>query len=268
MKLVDTHCHLDYADFDGQRQAIINRARQQGLAMIINPGTNIKSSRKALDLADRFPELYAGLGIHPHDGKDWKDGSLDKLRSMAQEKKVVAIGEIGLDFYRDYTDKKIQREMFENQLNLAAELELPVIIHNREANDEIMEMLVSWQCSLEAENSTLADKPGVLHSFSGDEKMAEESLAHHFMIGITGPVTFNNAQSLQNFVIDLPLDKLLIETDSPFLSPHPERGKRNEPAKVALIADKIAEIKGIEKEEVYMASTKNAKDLFGVELDL
>ena len=268
MTLVDTHCHLDYPDFDGQRQEIVNRARQNGIAMIINPGTNLVSSRKALELSDRFPEIYAGAGIHPNDGNEWKDGIIDELRDIAKDKKVVAIGEIGLDFYRDYTDKKLQRKMFEKQLSLAAELELPVIIHNRNADEEIMDHLISWQRSLADENSPLAEKPGVLHSFSGDEKMAAVALAHNFMIGITGPVTFKNAPDLQLFVKDLPLEKLLIETDSPFLSPHPERGKRNEPAKVRLVADKIAEIKQIEREELYSASTNNAKELFHVELDL
>ena len=235
---------------------------------MINPGTNVESSKKALELSNRFPEVFAGAGIHPNDGTYWQDDSLDQLRMIAEEIKVIAIGEIGLDFYRDHTDQKLQLEMFEKQLDLAAQMELPVIIHNRDADHQIMDMLSSWQRSLESNKSVLADKPGVMHSFSGNEEMADKALAHNFLIGISGPVTFKNAKDLHLFVEDLPLENLLIETDSPFLSPHPERGKRNEPSKVHLVADKIAELKGIEQEEVNSASTNNAMRLFQVELAL
>ncbi len=236
--------------------------------MIVNPGTNVESSRKALKLSERFEIVYGGAGVHPNDGHDWNAESVDDLRELARQNKIVAIGEIGLDFYREHTEKNKQRMMLEEQLDLAEEMELPVIIHNRNADEEIIERLGGWQKSLAAKKSKLAQNPGVMHSISGNIDFVQFALEHNFYVGLTGPVTFKNAKELQDIVHQIPMEKILIETDSPFLSPHPERGKRNEPAKVKLVADKIAELQGIEKSEVYKISTNNALRLFNVELPL
>jgi TatD DNase family protein len=213
-------------------------------------------------LAEEYEEVYAGVGVHPNDGLSWDSKTKDRLRKLTAHPKVVAIGEIGLDFYRARTPKKLQLEIFNEQLELAAELDLPVIIHSRESIAEVLEIIIEWHRGLEASHSRLVDHPGVLHSFSGTEEFALRAQALNFYIGITGPVTFRNASELQKLVIRLPLQRLLIETDAPFLSPHPWRGKRNEPANVRLVAEKIAELHQEAYNYVTNITTANAKKLF------
>ena len=260
--LVDTHCHLDFNRFDTDRDQVITRARESRLERILNPGINLGSSQSAVKLSEKYPEVYAAVGVHPNDGLSWDSNTKDRLRELSNHPKVVAVGEIGLDFYRDRTPKELQIEIFIEQLKLAAELMLPVIIHCRDSMAEVLEILADWHGELVKSHSILADRPGVLHSFSGNEKFAKQTRLLNFFIGITGPVTFRNASDLQDLVIRLPLQDLLIETDAPFLSPHPRRGKRNEPSYVRLVAEKIAELHQEAYNTVTEITTANATRLF------
>lgn len=260
--LIDTHCHLDYEDFDADRTEVIGRAIDSGVMLMLNPSTNLESSAKVLALVEKNEELTAAVGVHPNFSKEWDVDSRRKLKTLAKNPKVVAIGEIGLDYYWKKAPKHMQQSVFQAQLDVAGELGLPVIVHNREAGEDVLRLLLEWQESLEKANSPLATRPGVLHSFSGDREMAQKAIAANFFIGITGPVTFKNAKSLQELAINLPLDNLLVETDSPFLTPHPHRGKRNEPAKVKLVAEKLAELRGLPVEEVAAVTSANAERLF------
>lgn len=264
MTLVDSHCHLDWDSFDGEREAVLQHAAAAGVGLVLNPGTDLARSRRAVELAERFEMVYAAVGIHPNDAGEWTGDAADELRELADHPKVLAIGEIGLDYYWKKTTPELQAEVLRAQLDLAADLELPVIIHNREASQHVMAILAQWQSELAEAGNPLAERPGVLHSFSGDAAMAHTAIEHNFFVGITGPVTFKNAPELQALVADLPLEHLLIETDSPFLTPHPHRGERNEPAYVALVAEKIAELKGLPVETVAAATTANVQTLFQV----
>lgn len=260
--LTDTHCHLDFNRFDGDRAEVMARAKTEGLIRLLNPGITVESSRFAVNLAEEFGEVYAAIGVHPNDGLSWDRNSQAELRELASHPKVVAIGEIGLDYYRDRTPRNIQLKIFQAQLDLAAELDLPVVVHSRDAMEDVQAILSEWQRKLEKSHLRLADFPGVLHSFSGTEMDAENIRKSNFLIGITGPVTFHNALELQELVIRLPLDCILIETDSPFLTPHPYRGKRNEPARVRLVAEKIAELHQEAYNTVTNVTAANAARLF------
>jgi TatD DNase family protein len=261
--LVDTHCHLDFNRFDQDRDEIVDRARQAGIKRILNPGITLESSEQAIRLAEKYPEVYAAVGVHPNDGSSWNGKSKSRLRELGSHKKVVAIGEIGLDFYRDRTPQDLQKRIFIEQLELAAELDLPVVIHTRDSIKDVLTILDEWSKSLTASQSRLNEHPGVLHSFSGDHNQANQARGLSFFVGITGPVTFSKASDLQNLVIRLPLRDILIETDAPFLTPHPYRGKRNEPARVKLVAEKIAELKQQAYNTVTEVTSKNAAQLFG-----
>jgi TatD DNase family protein len=260
--LVDTHCHLDFNVFDVDRADIIRRAKEANVIRIINPGVDIATSKKALELSEVFPEIFTAAGIHPNELDTFevlKDG---ELKSLLSHPKVVAIGEIGLDYYWNKSPKDLQRKAFEFQLKIASEAGLPVIVHNREATQDIIAILNSWDSDVKTNYPNLAKCPGVLHSFSGTIEDALHMVELGFLIGITGPVTFKKAIELQNLVRVVPLESLLIETDAPFLTPHPVRGKRNEPSYVKFIADKIAELRGISYEQVAEVTTKNAFRLF------
>ncbi|HLD94305.1 MAG TPA: TatD family hydrolase [Anaerolineales bacterium] len=259
--LIDTHCHLDYEDFDSDRTQVISRAVDSEVSIMVNPSTDLESSEAVVKLVAEHKELFAAVGVHPNFSDDWNSENRAKLKSFAPHKKVVAIGEIGLDYYWNKSPKDVQRKVFRDQLDLAAEFELPVIVHNRESSDDVMSLLLDWHESLPA-NSQLIDRPGVLHSFSGDGAMAEKAIAAKFFIGFTGPLTFKNAKSLQEIASEMPLENILVETDSPFLTPHPHRGQRNEPARVKLVAEKLAELKDLTLDEVAAATTRNAHRLF------
>jgi len=270
MALTDTHCHLDLHQFDGDRPDVIQRAEQAGLVRILIPALTVTSSRSAIKLVDSHPILYAAIGVQPNESLTWDNASIPALRELAANPKVVAVGEIGLDYYWEAAPHEHQQRVFRKQLDLANELELPVIIHLREKGDaadgpcyeDAMSILEGWVASLGAEKEALRKNPGVLHSFSGSLETARRAIASNFAIGITGPVTFKNAKSKQEMVSQLPLDMLLIETDAPYLAPHPHRGKRNEPAFVSEIADKIAGLQSRNREEVAAATTRNAARLF------
>ena len=260
--LVDSHCHLDFNVFNIDRTEVINRAREAGIVRMINPGIDLLTSQTALELADQFPEVYAGVGVHPNEVQ-----SLDFIQSgilghYLEHEKVIAVGEIGLDYYRQRTPRDIQVKAFEAQLELAAQASLPVIVHNRDAGQELLEILATWQAGLKLSNPDLASRPGVLHSFSGTIDEAWRTIELGFLVGITGPVTFKKAVDLQHLVSLLPLESLLVETDAPFLTPHPWRGKRNEPAYVRYTAEKIADLRGESFELIAQVTTANANRLF------
>ncbi len=271
MNLTDTHCHLDFERFDADRPDVIARAWAAGVARILIPSIDLPSARRTVELAAVHPILYAAVGIHPTDSLTWDAQTPQALRQLAADNmKVVAIGEIGLDYYWDAAPHAHQKMVLQAQLNLAAELHLPVIIHLREKGDAphgpcadaALEILTGWVHRLRVESNPLAARPGVLHSFSGSLQTAQQAIALGFYIGISGPVTYKNAQQKQQVVAALPLERILIETDAPFLAPVPQRGKRNEPAFVHHIADKIAEIHKINPEEVAAVTSANAARLF------
>jgi TatD DNase family protein len=262
--LVDTHAHLDFNKFDRDRQAVIQRARQAGVGAIITIGVDVPSSRQAVALATEYEQVYAAVGTHPHDAKTLDGEALASLRELGRRAKVVGVGEIGLDFYRDLSPRDVQRRAFKAQLAWAARLEKPVIIHDRDAHDQVIDILAEWAGGLRG--SPLEGRLGVLHTFSGDLTMAERAIDLGFYISISGPVTYRNAGQLVDVVRALPLDRLLVETDCPFLAPHPHRGERNEPAHVRLVADKVAALKDLSPEQVARATTANARRLFGIEV--
>jgi len=260
--LTDTHCHLDFEPFDPDRDQVIERAWKQGVTRILVPGIDQNSSLAAVALAEQSDFIFAAVGFHPNHGTEWNRDARNFLVELAAHPKVVAIGEIGLDFYRDWTPQVLQRKIFREQLEIAAEVGLPVVIHDREAHDAVIPGLIQWQAELEQSGQKLAHKPGVLHSYSGNIKEAEEVLDAGFYLGITGPVTFKNALEMQEVARIIPERQLLIETDGPYLTPHPHRGKRNEPSFVYYVAEKIAELRGISPEQVGKLTSDNAKNLF------
>jgi len=264
MELIDTHAHLDFPQFNGDREEAIERALAAGVGIIINVGADLASSRAAIALAEAHPQVYAAVGIHPHDAKTLTDEVLEELRELAHHPKVVAIGEIGLDFYRDLSPRDEQRRAFEGQLALASQVGKPVIIHDRQAHDEVTNILRRWAEGGHQPSATSHKPAGVMHCFSGDLKMAQRCMDMGFYISIAGPVTFKNARHLPEIVHQLPLERLLVETDCPYLAPHPHRGRRNEPAYVRLIAQKVAEIKEVPLEMVARVTADNARELFGL----
>ena len=257
--LIDTHCHLDFDRFDTDREAVVARAVEKGVAAIINPGVDLRSSRSAIALANRYEPVYAAVGIHPTGTDELDAAALRELREMAQHPKVVAIGEIGLDYYwpnqpnRNWAcaSPETQRAAFRRQLDLAAELGLPVIIHDREAHTDVM-------IGLEDSRGV----SGVLHSFSGDLDLAEWAMGLGFYVGITGPVTFKKSQDMKQVARQIDFGRLLIETDAPFLAPSPLRGRRNEPAHVRLVAQEVARLRGCDLTTVARRTSENAQTLF------
>ncbi len=272
MELTDTHCHLDFHKFNGDRKAVIARAEAAGLVRLLVPGLDHKSSAEAIRLAEEETIVYAAVGFHPTDLDKFSEGAFEQVKELARHPKVVAVGEIGLDYYwvKEEAKRAFQREILKRQLAFAEEIGNPVIIHMREEGDawfggasaDLLEIIGDWQNGLVAQNHPLAQRPGVLHSFNGNLETAQKAIGMNFYIGVTGPVTYKNAEQKRQIIAQLPLDRLLIETDAPFLPPVPHRGKRNEPAFVGEIADKIAEIKSRNKEEVASQTTANAARLF------
>lgn len=253
--LIDTHTHLDDPRYDDDRAALIARAQEAGVTTFITIGCDLATSRSAVALAHRHPSVYATVGVHPHEVKHIADEWYDELRRLAQHEKVVAYGEIGLDYHYNHSPPTLQRDRFREQVCLARELGLPVVIHTREAQDDTMAIL---------KDERAADVGGVFHCFSGDASAAKEALNLGFFLSFSGVVTFQNATTLRDIVKTVPLDRMLIETDCPYLTPVPYRGKRNEPAHVRLVADKIAELKALSLEEVGNITTRNARRLFRI----
>jgi len=253
--LIDSHCHLDMDSYDEDLDAVLNRAQQQGIQSIISIGIDEKSSIAAVKLAHKYPFIKATVGIHPHDIEQINEATYPHLQKLVQEnrKQVVAYGEIGLDYVKNYSPKVTQLRAFEEQLSLAKELDLPVIIHDREAHDDCLSLLQAM---------APFSKGGVMHCFSGNIALAKKVLDLGFYISIPGVVTFKNGLDLQEVAKAIPLESMLLETDGPFLSPVPWRGKRNEPAYVAYTAQKVAELKGITIEAVAKQTSINTLNLF------
>lgn len=265
--LVDSHCHLDLPHFDADRAAVIEQARAAGVRLIVNPGIEIEHCRRALALAEAIPELYVAVGIHPNSADHFDAATPDALRELAQHPKVVAIGEIGLDFYWDAVAPKVQEQAFLRQLDLAAELGLPVIIHSRDANAAVAAVLRAWVNSASFQRSQLRRRTftGVLHAFSGDLALAEEAYDWNFVLGLGGPVTYRNARNLHALTPQLRIDRLMLETDAPYLTPHPHRGQRNEPAYVALVCAQVAQLCGLTPAAVAAQTTATALCFYGLE---
>ena len=255
--LIDSHCHLDMKDFDEDRDAVMERARREGVVHMISIGIDVKSSRAALALARKHDSISATVGCHPHDADACTASDLRELASMADDPEVVAWGEIGLDYYRNYSGKESQRKIFQAQLELAHEAGLPVIIHDREAHEEVYAAL---------EKMGKGERKGIIHCFSGDKDLAEAFMELGYYISIPGTVTYKKAAHIREVAASIPLERMLVETDAPFLAPVPKRGKRNEPGFVNHTAREIARLRDIPFETVAEQTTKNARIIFGLPL--
>lgn len=249
--LIDTHAHLDmYEDWD----VIIKNAKENGIKKIIIPAVETEYFQKILDIANSYEDVYCMMGIFPTEAKNWHDGILDDIKEFAKNRKVVSIGEIGLDYYWDKSFVDEQKDIFIKQVKLANELGLPIEIHDREAHKDVFDILVEYNKTSDV----------VFHCFSGSVEFARECLKQGWYIALGGVVTFKNAVKTKEVAKDVPLDRLMLETDSPYLTPVPFRGKENQPAYVRYVADEIAKLKGIDVKEVIEATTKNAEMVFGI----
>lgn len=252
--LFDTHAHYDDERFDGDREALLAGMPEKNVGLIVNPGCDISSSRTAVALAESFDFVYAAVGIHPENCGDFEPGMIDQLRQMAKNLRVVAIGEIGLDYYwAENPPRELQQEVLRRQLRLAEELDLPVIIHDRDAHRDTLEIVREFP-----------RVRGVFHCFAGSAEMARELIKMGWMLSFNGAVTFKNAKKAPEVIAAVPLEKLMIETDAPYLTPVPHRGERNDSSYVRLVAEKIAQIKGLTPEEVEKATWENGRRFFGV----
>jgi len=247
--LIDSHAHLEMPDFRKDLEQVIQRAKESGVEYIFTVGTEKKDWMRALEIAYSYPSIYAILGVHPHNAKKINDETYSTLRKLCRDEKVRAYGEIGLDFYRNLSPRDIQLKRFREQIQLARELRLPIVVHDREAHKETLEILKSEKAE---------ECGGIIHCFSGDYEMAKECIEMGFYISIPGSITFKNADGFQQIIKCLPLESLLVETDAPFLAPVPFRGKRNEPSYVRYTAQKVAELKKIPFEKVAEVTTENA----------
>jgi TatD DNase family protein len=260
LNLVDTHCHLDFDRFDPDRDDVIRRAVEVGVTHIVVPGIDLPASRRAIELAERHEMVYAAVGVHPNSATGFDGRALRTLRELLAHPKVVAVGEIGLDYYRDRTPPDFQRHVFRQQLRLAAEVRKPVVIHSRESTTDVLSILGEW---CEELSGPLAARPGVLHSFSAIWGDAQVALDLGFYLGFSGPITYKKANETRLVAANAPADRILVETDAPFLTPHPYRGKRNEPAYVRFVAEKLAEVRGETPKRVASHTSDNATALFG-----
>jgi TatD DNase family protein len=252
--LFDSHAHIDDKKFNDDRDEVIARAATGGLEGILNAGADMFSSARAVELAAKHDIVWAAVGIHPHDAKEAREEDYDKLAAWCALPKVVAVGEIGLDYHYDFSPREVQQTVFVRQLDLARQVGKPIIIHDREAHADVL-------ATVRREGKGLA---GVFHCFSGSVEMAREVLKLGFYVSVAGPVTFANAHKLHEVVKAVPLDRLLVETDCPYLTPEPFRGRRNEPAHVRYVAEKVAGLLGMDPEAFAALATENTKRLFGI----
>ena len=252
--IFDTHAHYDDEAFDADREALLSSMPENGVGLIVDPGCDLDTSRRAVEIAEQYPHVYAAVGWHPENCAPYTRESLDTLRAWAKNPKVVAIGEIGLDYYwEENPPREFQQQVFRRQLALARELQLPVIVHDREAHADTLSIVREFP-----------DVTGVFHCFSGSPEMAQELLKLGWYLGFDGPVTYKNARRAPEVAAVTPLDRMLIETDSPYMTPVPYRGKRNDSGYVRLVAEKLAEWKGVAPEEMARLTTENGKRLFRI----
>jgi len=252
-RLIDTHAHLDFENYRENLDEIIGDALDAGVEKIIIPGVTLQDSPNIIEIIDRYDNIFGAVSIHPSEANNWKDGDYEQLKKYARHESIVAIGEAGLDYYWDKSFVEKQKHVFREHLRLADELTLPVIVHNRDAHADTLELIKEFP-----------QVKGVMHCFSGSAEFALECVEAGYYIALGGPVTFKNAKKPKEVAEKVPLEKLLVETDSPFLAPHPFRGKQNEPAKIKLVAEAIAEIKGISFEEAANITSQNAEELFKI----
>ncbi|MGG3843465.1 TatD family hydrolase [Anoxybacillus kestanbolensis] len=253
--LFDTHAHLNATQFNEDVEQVIERARAEGVSHIVVVGFDRPTIQRAMELAEQYSFIYAAVGWHPVDAIHMTDEDLIMIERLAAHPKVVALGEMGLDYYWDQSPKEVQKEVFRKQIRLAKKVKLPIVIHNRDATADIVHIL---------QEEHAEEVGGVMHCFSGSIEVARQCIDMNFYISFGGPVTFKNAKKPKEVAKEIPLDRLLIETDCPYLTPHPFRGKRNEPSYVKYVAEAIAELKGISFEEVAQKTSDNAKRLFGI----
>ena len=249
----DTHAHYDSGAFNADREEILASLPEAGVALVVNPGCEVRSSEAAIGLAERFSHVWAAVGIHPEDMADMSDGDLDKIEQLSKHPRCVAVGEIGLDYYWDASRKEEQKALFIEQLRLALRRDLPVIVHDREAHGDCLDIVRQFP-----------GLRGVFHCYSGSVEMAQELLKRGWYLGFDGPITYKNARKALEVLEICPLDRILIETDSPYLSPVPMRGKRNDSRNLVYVTEKIAEIKGITPQEAAAITMENGKKLFNI----
>ena len=249
MKLIDTHAHIYYDDYSKRIDDVILEAADNGVEKIISIGVDLKSSEECMKLAEKYETVYATCGIHPHEAEKAPKGYLYELEQFYEHQKVVAVGEIGLDYHYDFSDRKIQRKIYQDQLEMANSLDLPAVVHCRESDDDILIGILES-----------SHRSGVIHCFTSNLDFAVRILETGFYLSFTGMITF--VRELEEVVREVPLDKMMVETDSPYLTPKPFRGKKNEPAYVLHVAEKIAKLKDISLEEVAESTTKTAYSLF------
>lgn len=254
--LFDSHSHIGTVEFDSDRDEVCKRIEDTGMSYVIDIGVDLESSMKAIKLAEKYPWCYATVGYHPHEVKDLDDDTLMLIEGLAKKPKVVAIGEIGLDYYRDYSPRDLQRKWFREQIRLALKLGMPIVIHDRDANDDVLKIL--------KEEKAFGTKV-LMHCYSGSRELARQYVKLGAKISISGTITYKNARRGIEVVEAIPLEHLLIETDCPYLTPEPFRGRRNEPTFIKYTAQRVAEIKGISFEEVAETTCNNAKKFFGIE---
>jgi TatD DNase family protein len=250
--LFDTHCHLFDERFSDDIEAVVERALEAGVRYMVVPGVDAATSRKAIALAERYPEIYAAVGIHPESLESLPETEFDEIEELAHHPKVVAIGEIGLDYYWNVAPREVQQAVFRRQIDLARRMGLPIVIHNRDATEDTVR-IIEQDC---------AGVTGVMHCFTGSWETAQRCMKKGFYISYGGPVTFKNAEGVRKAAAQIPDDFLLVETDSPYLTPHPYRGQRNEPARVALVVEKLAEIRGQTYQQVAELTLHNGLRLF------
>ncbi|MBN1264078.1 MAG: TatD family hydrolase [Anaerolineales bacterium] len=255
--LIDTHCHLHMPEFDGILDRVLESAAQKGVQKIVIPGIDLASSKDAVSLAARHSNLFAAVGVHPHEAKTWDNSTSDALIELAQAPNVVAIGEIGLDYYHNHSSPEAQRAAFHAQMGIAVEMNLPVILHNREATSDVLAELAKWYIPASRQKPS-----GVLHAFSADLAAAQQALEWGYLIGIGGPITYKKADQLRSTVKEIGLTSIVLETDAPFLAPHPFRGKRNQPEWVFYVAEMLASIFHTTIENTASSTTRNANLLF------
>jgi TatD DNase family protein len=253
--LFDTHAHLNAIQYEEDIVEVIQRAQAENVTNIVVVGFDTDTIKKAMELIDQYDMIYAAVGWHPVDAIDMKDEDLEWIKELAQHPKVVALGEMGLDYHWDKSPKDIQKDIFRRQIRLAKELQLPIIIHNRDATEDVVNIL-------KEENAS--EVGGIMHCFTGSLEVAKQCMDMNFYISFGGPVTFKNAKKPKEVAVEIPLERLLIETDCPYLTPHPFRGKRNEPSYVKYVAEQIAELKGLSFDEIAKITSDNAKKLFGI----
>lgn len=262
MIFIDSHCHIDGSSFDSDRDEVVQRAKDAGVKAMLNIGTGNPHDgeiARAVEAAEKYENVFASVGVHPHDAKLYDDKAEETLVNLTKSEKVIAWGEIGLDYYYDHSPRDVQREVFIRQIRTAKKLDLPIIIHSRDADDETVEILTD-ECSYDGFR-------GIMHCFGGTAKMAESLMKLGFMISFAGNVTFKKAENLRDAAKVVPLERLLIETDCPFLTPIPFRGKRNEPAYVVHTAQFLADFYGVELEKLAKQTTENFLDFFRLNLE-